>query len=67
MVSYEPPSRPATSTSMTSQFGVRNGRRVLLLEAVGLERTDDFELTRSTAGGWRARGREEASAARGAR
>lgn len=45
IVSYEPPSRPATSTGVTGQFGVRNGRRVLLLEAAGLDRIDDFELT----------------------
>jgi hypothetical protein len=45
MVTYERPSGGPMSTGLTGQFGVRNGRRVLLLEARGLDRTDEFELT----------------------
>jgi hypothetical protein len=45
MVTYEPPAGPALSTSVTGQLGVRNARRVLLLEAAGLDRTDEFEFT----------------------
>ena len=45
MVTYERPAAAPTSTGITGQFGIRNGRHVLLLEARGLDRTDEFELT----------------------
>jgi hypothetical protein len=45
LVTYGQPSGPAMSTGITGQFGVRNACRVLLLEAAGLDRTDELELT----------------------
>lgn len=45
LVMYEPPAAAATSTSISGRFGVRNARRVLLMTATGLDRTDEFEFT----------------------
>jgi hypothetical protein len=44
VVTYGPASG-AISTGISGQFGVRNDRRVLLLTAATLDRTDDFEFT----------------------
>jgi hypothetical protein len=35
----------AVSTGIRGEFGIRNDRRVLLLTAATLDRTDDFEFT----------------------
>jgi hypothetical protein len=44
LVTYEPASG-AVSTGIRGEFGVRNDRRVLLLTAATLDRTDNFEFT----------------------
>ena len=44
IVTYQPASG-AVSTGIRGEFGVRNDRRVLLLTAATLDRTDDFEFT----------------------
>jgi hypothetical protein len=44
VVTYGPASG-AVSTGISGQFGIRNDRRVLLLTAATLDRTDDFEFT----------------------
>jgi len=44
VVTYQRPSG-RISTGIRGEFGIRNGRRVLLLTVTGLDRTDDFELT----------------------
>jgi hypothetical protein len=44
IVTYQRPSG-AVSTGIRGEFGIRNGRRVLLMSVAGLDRTDDFEFT----------------------
>jgi len=44
VVTYGPASG-AISTGIRGQFGVRNDRRVLILTATTLDRTDAFEFT----------------------
>lgn len=44
VVTYEEPRGPV-STGIKGELGIRNGRRVLLMSAARLDRTDDFEFT----------------------
>jgi hypothetical protein len=44
VVTYEEPRGPV-STGIKGELGIRNGRRVLLMTATRLDRTDDFEFT----------------------
>jgi hypothetical protein len=44
VVTYQRPSG-TVSTGIRGEFGIRNGRRVLLLTVTGLDHTDDFEFT----------------------
>jgi hypothetical protein len=44
VVTYEQPAG-AVSTGIKGEFGIRNGRLVLLMTVTALDRTDDFEFT----------------------